>query len=183
MNERPSALDLTIDVATALPMVGDKKRVHGSADLVLRDGYDMEFQQGDGLSWTLDLRRIAGALEVAGDVEGHVALNCYRCLEDFDFAVSIIVREHALWLNAAAGEQDTSADEYEVEDGVVDLEPILRDAIALAFPASRLCSEECKGLCTRCGANMNLEPCACPAKPVDSRLKGLADLKERLLET
>lgn len=181
MKDKSPLESLDIDVSAALPSVGDRKKVLGGADLVLRDGFDMDFGPGKSIEWALDLRRIAGAVEISGKVTGDVMLQCYRCLEDFTFPLSIELREHALWLSGGPGEEDeeTSPD-YLVVDGILDIEPVLRDAVVLAFPARRICDMECKGLCVRCGANLNLEPCTCEARPVDVRLSPLAELKKRM---
>jgi uncharacterized protein len=141
----------------------------------------MRFKHGEGVRWSLELRRIAGAVGIEGTVNGTIDMECYRCLEVFPWPLSIRIREHALWLGEAGEEADEeTASEYVVTDGVLDLEPILRDTIALAFPAKRVCDEACKGLCVQCGTNLNLEPCTCEPPPPDRRLSPLADLKKRL---
>jgi uncharacterized protein len=181
MKDKSPLESLNIDVSAALPSVGDRKKVLGAADLVLRDGFDVDFREGKCIEWALELRRIAGAVEISGKVIGTVMLQCCRCLEEFSFALSIDLREHALWLSGGPGEEDeeTSPD-YLVVDGMLDIEPVLRDAIVLAFPARRICDMECKGLCVTCGANLNLEPCTCEARPIDIRLSPLAELKKRM---
>jgi uncharacterized protein len=181
MNNKSLVPDLEIDVSNALPLVGDRKHIAGSADLVLREGYDMEFAPGKSVTWSLELRRIAGAVEVNGTVEGGVILQCYRCLEDFSYPFSLELREHALWLSDGNAEEiDADAPDYVVLDGMLDLEPVMRDAIALAFPVRRVCGEDCKGLCVKCGANLNVESCGCDTTPRDVRLSPLAELKKRL---
>jgi uncharacterized protein len=181
MNAQQAVPELQIDVSNALPLVGDHKRVQGAADLAMSEGYEMTLEPGDGIGWTFDLRRIAGALEMTGEVSGVAALSCYRCLEDFAYQVSIRLKEHALWPNAREGEEDLEgAADYLVMDGMIDLEPVLRDAVVLALPARRICDESCRGLCARCGANLNSETCSCGELPADSRLSPLADLKKRL---
>lgn len=181
MKEMQPSEDLNIDVSAALPAIGARKRVQGSADIVVGEGYGMRFDPGDAVFWTLDLRRIAGALEISGDVGGTVTLECYRCLEEFSYPLALQLREHALWLNEADAEEnpETSPD-YMVFDGMLDLEPVLRDSIALAFPVRRVCAAECRGLCVKCGANRNVAECGCDTRPVDIRLSPLAELKERL---
>ena len=67
-----------------------------------------------------------------------------------------------------------------VIDGVLDLEPIIRDVIALSFTASRVCDEACRGLCVKCGANLNVDDCGCETGHIDARLKPLEELKRRM---
>ena len=60
----------------------------------------------------------------------------------------------------------------------VDAEDLARTAFILGMDTKTLCSEECKGLCPRCGADLNLGPCSCK-KDVDPRLAALAKLLEQ----
>lgn len=172
---------MQIDVSNALPSVGDRESIKGAARLALSDVYDVVFAPGDEVGWEFEIRRIAGGVEVSGSISGAVDLTCYRCLEKFDFSVSVRVREHALWLGEVEDEDsDEYAAEYMVTDGILDLEPVIRDAVCLAFPVRRVCDESCKGLCPSCGANLNVNPCGCDSTRIDARLKPLEELKKRL---
>lgn len=64
-----------------------------------------------------------------------------------------------------------------LEDGKVDVGELAREAFILDMDTKTLCSEDCKGLCPRCGADLNLGPCSCK-KEVDPRLAVLAKLLE-----
>ena len=64
-----------------------------------------------------------------------------------------------------------------LEDGKVDLGDLARTAFILGMDTKTLCSEDCKGLCPRCGADLNLGPCSCK-KEADPRLALLAKLLE-----
>lgn len=176
-------MDLDIDVSSDLSSVGKHKRVVGNASVVLKDGYDLEFLPGEGVDWSLKMRRIAGAVEVSGTVSGSITLTCYRCLKGFGFPLSVQLRESVLWLNEGDIKPgDERTDEYMVNVGILDLAPMLRDAICLALPSRRICGEQCKGLCPACGIDLNLEQCDCDTRKVDARLKPLADLKKRMEE-
>jgi len=58
---------------------------------------------------------------------------------------------------------DNQADEetYPIEDGQIDLNPPLTEEIIANLPIKPLCSDACKGLCQKCGANLNDNPCKC----------------------
>ena len=64
-----------------------------------------------------------------------------------------------------------------LEDGKVDVGELAREAFILDMDTKTLCSEDCKGLCPRCGADLYLGPCSCK-KDVDPRLAVLAKLLE-----
>lgn len=61
--------------------------------------------------------------------------------------------------------------EYEL-----DLEELLREELQLSWPSKVLCSEECKGICSVCGQNLNEGDCECDSFVPDIRLAGLMDI-------
>ena len=111
----------------------------------------------------------------SGHMSGEVAEDCRRCLAPARARVDEEL--HLLFADATDEESDDS-DVYMLEPGAttVDLRPALREQWLLAAPGFALCREDCKGLCPRCGADLNLGPCGC-APEVDPRwasLKGKA---------
>ena len=98
---------------------------------------------------------------------------CDRCgkefLQDKEIPYSCMLAEEL---------QDEDNDEIVLlEEDKVDLSDLARTAFILGMDTKTLCSEDCKGLCPRCGADLNLGPCSCE-KEVDPRLAVLAKLLE-----
>jgi uncharacterized protein len=60
------------------------------------------------------------------------------------------------------------------------LEDVLREQVLLSLPVRTLCKPDCKGLCPRCGANRNLQPCSCDEGPSDPRWEALTGLRSRI---
>ncbi len=120
------------------------------------------------------VRTMAGALALEGQAEGTLSLRCDRCLTPFSQEKSIKLDT----LLASHLEDEESEGEITLLDGeTVDLSEIVRSAAILSMDAKHLCSPDCKGLCPRCGANLNDGPCGC-AKEVDPRLAVLGKLLE-----
>jgi len=63
------------------------------------------------------------------------------------------------------------------EGDEIDLTPLVHEQIILALPTRPLCGESCRGLCPRCGANLNAGACGCPAAPPDPRLAVLLTMR------
>lgn len=102
---------------------------------------------------TLDVSRTnANGYALRLRFEATVTGPCMRCLEPADPTFEIDVREVS---QPGGGEELTSP--Y-VEGGELDLHGWARDALALALPATLLCREDCAGLCSVCGQNLNLAP-------------------------
>jgi uncharacterized protein len=115
-----------------------------------------------------------------GSLRGQVRGTCARCLEEYSFGVDhpfVFVLAPRV---AAVGGTQLSSDDlalsyYEGEE--IDLTPLVHEQLILALPTRPLCSESCRGLCARCGANLNAGSCACPAAdPADPRLAVLRAL-------
>lgn len=104
--------------------------------------------------------KVNGTVTLTGDhsayVEGEVAFTlrgeCTRCLKDT-----------ANLYTAEFGEQvdDENDGGYSVYNDVIDLTKIVNDAVLMNIPLSFLCDEECKGLCSGCGTNLNDAQCKC----------------------
>jgi uncharacterized protein len=148
----------------------------------------------DPVAVTGSVRPVADGVEFTGRFEtvGHFV--CARCLVQFDRSVSgrfslLLVapvvgeEDEEAPEEAPAGSDDRDEDAEEVfrldERGAVDLEQVLREQLDLALPLRALCSEECRGLCAGCGADLNHETCRCEPE-VDERWAALEQLKRQL---
>ena len=83
---------------------------------------------------------------------------------------AVRLRDHAL------PEEDDEVST--LQDDLVDLEPLLRDAVVLALPFQPLCEDDCPGLCAECGARLKDDPDHAHDEPIDPRWAGLAALKQ-----
>ncbi|MBN1297720.1 DUF177 domain-containing protein, partial [bacterium] len=64
-------------------------------------------------------------------------------------------------------------------DDRIDICRVIAEQIVLQIPMKTLCSDDCKGLCSRCGADLNAGTCGCDRDSVDPRLAKLKDLLEK----
>ncbi len=112
-----------------------------------------------------------GIVSLSGIASFSATVACSRCAEEFkmDFQVPI---EHLLVNNLVNEEND---DYIVVENSVLDLDALVCEDIVLSLPNKFLCREDCKGLCSKCGKNLNNGSCDCK-KDVDPRLAALLEL-------
>ncbi len=114
----------------------------------------------------------AGAPQLHADVTFGFSIPCDRCTAQIDREYRYSF-DHGLV--PTLNEEDN--DFYlVVEDGVLDLDELIRSDILLELPTKYLCSSDCKGLCPICGANQNQETCACNTRQIDPRLEILKQL-------
>lgn len=102
----------------------------------------------------LQLQAVSEGVLVTGTASGPTVGECSRCLEPFDDQVEIRLTELFAYPDSAT-EQTTEDDEvYRMEDDLIDLEPVILDAIGLELPLQPLCTPDCAGLCPECGVRM-----------------------------
>ena len=114
-----------------------------------------------------------------GTLRGAVVMECRRCLTPV--TVPVTVEVGALFTQDAAGQEDPDSYPLPEHATEVDLRPEVREELALSVPAYVVCREQCRGLCPRCGKDLNAGPCCCGPAP-DLRWQALADLKGKLRE-
>jgi uncharacterized protein len=117
------------------------------------------------------VRNMAGALQLEGTASSRLHLTCDRCGKPF-------LREKSVPLDTllATELEDEENDEIVLLDGTeLDLDDLAQTEFILGMDTKNLCSEDCKGLCPRCGADLNLGPCGCKPE-ADPRLAALAQL-------
>ncbi len=132
---------------------------------------DLELPEAEwpgGVQAGFDVERSGDQVALIGVVSAVARFECARCLRSFD-------RPHEVELTVFADrsgssrrlEQDLERDRYmKFHDGrQLDLRDETRDALLLELPMTPRCSEDCKGLCPRCGADLNQGPHECPASP------------------
>ena len=130
----------------------------------------------------LYLGRSGRGLLIGGTFVGDVVLICSRCLESFRFQAQDRFDLYcALGLQAPEGEErELAVDELDVtyiEEGRINTDHLLRENVLLGLPVQPVCREDCRGLCSRCGANLNLGSCGCQESHLDPRLAILRKLR------
>ena len=97
---------------------------------------------------------------IQGQLQGQTRLTCSRCLEEFDQTLSVPFELVA-----------------PLNEGELDLSGEVTQAVVLALPMKPLCRDRCKGLCPRCGQNLNNASCGCKPEVVHPGLETFKNLK------
>jgi uncharacterized protein len=124
-------------------------------------------------------------VRLRGEIRTEVELLCDRCLAParmplaVEFDTSFIPREveAAKDENVELAAEDLILSAYEGD--AVDLDELVREQILLALPLRHLCKEDCKGLCQKCGTDLNAGHCSCEQGETDPRWSALAGLKDK----
>jgi|SoiMetStandDraft_5_1073268.scaffolds.fasta_scaffold24038_4 DUF177 domain-containing protein len=126
----------------------------------------------------LVLESLEEGILAIGRFEGSLALRCARCLKEFERGFSVESQE----LFVPYPHED--ADEYPLDpEGYLDPDQMVRDVIGVELPFAPVCRPDCRGLCARCGGDLNLGECACREPEIDPRWDALSSLLEELRPT
>jgi uncharacterized protein len=120
-----------------------------------------------------------------GNLDAWVELACSRCLKSLrhtiseDLALTFLPGGQLPLEGDAANEENVEEESAETDDTYgyegeeLDMQPLLRERLLLAIPYAPLCTADCLGLCSQCGANLNDSECGCDRKVIDPRLAAL----------
>ena len=123
---------------------------------------ESEVPAGAAATFDGQLESIPKGIVAAGRVRSSWTGSCRRCAATVGGELEVAVRERFV---EGAGEEDEA---YPLEGDLLDLGPMVRDAIVLELPLAPLCRDDCRGLCPQCGSDLNAVDCGCAA-PTDPR--------------
>lgn len=102
----------------------------------------------------LTLEGVGDGVLATGTADVQLRGECARCLTEIEASAEVDLQELFLFPGVDADDAEASR----VESEMIDLEPLLRDAVVLDLPFIPLCDRECAGLCPLCGADLNADP-------------------------
>lgn len=169
----------------------DLTRLSGDTEHVTREyaadafaGAGEDYRVTGPVHLEFDITRSENRYHVVGRVAASLELACSRCAESFAWPVNAEFDLTYLPQSANAGEGELEVAEEDLgvayyDEETIDLGQLMREQFYLAMPMKPLCSEQCKGLCPQCGANLNHGECGCEPSWADPRLEPLRRLLEQ----
>ena len=163
---------MILDVSQLIQNDGAVKELDFSLELdnTSFNGQDIVFETPFFLKGTL--KNIAGVLYLNLNADVSFKTQCARCLD----SVSVHHRFDIEEVFVKAGYDGVEEDVTVLESGNIDLSEVTEMAFVGSLPINYLCSEDCKGLCSVCGINLNSQSCSCADDNIDPRLAVLKQL-------
>lgn len=176
----PARLDLrkplVLDTRELGRRPGSMRAVHRTVSAPAGLGVELiGVTEGTELSLDLRLESVMEGVLVSGTVTGQVAGQCGRCLDPFIDAVVVDVQELFVYANSTTDETTEEDEISRIEHDLLDLEPVVRDAVVLALPLTPLCRSTCRGLCVGCGERVDDLPEDHTHDTIDPRWAALAE--------
>ena len=129
----------------------------------------------------VDIHKVGENVMVHGRMFGAATVPCARCLQpalvDLAASIHMTYSRDTEVVDAEMENPDDDVDFATYEGDEIDLGDLFREQILLAIPMTPLCREECKGLCSQCGKDLNDGPCSCEQPKKDSPFDALKGLK------
>lgn len=159
-----------------LPVTGGDGReipVCAEIDFSDKNEYGIDFFQPATVKGKI--LNIGGQLEFTGNIKLSIRFMCDRCGEWFEDTLSFEFFEILKKELDKRLEGDENPDIIFYEGNRIDISEIIYNNIYMNLPSKKLCSKNCKGLCSICGANLNQKDCGCKANVTDPRFDVLDD--------
>ena len=129
------------------------------------------------IACTLTSSVVQFGFQVSGRLQAAVQYVCDRCLDCFDNHLDLPLKLCFTARQELSENQGSEMVLFPDTNDCIDIGWELADLIILARPMKSLCSDECKGLCSLCGINLNRASCDCIPAPEDDRWETLKELK------
>ena len=166
---------MLLDLSQIIDCPGASVSFTASADL--RDlRYGQSYPVSEPVLASGTVRNTAGVLVMTGEIRTTIHGVCDRCAADFEkdmvFPIDVVL------VAKLSDEENEDEWVFPLEGDSADLEDIIRTVFVLNMDSKLLCKPDCKGLCCRCGKNLNDGPCGCQ-KELDPRFAALKQLLEK----
>lgn len=132
--------------------------------------------EGADLSLDLRLESVSEGVLVSGTVSAPTTGECGRCLRAISDSVVVSIQELYAYAHSTTDETTDEDEVGRMQGDLIDLEPVLRDAVVLALPTNPLCQDDCPGLCPECGVHWDELPADHSHEQLDPRWAELSQL-------
>jgi uncharacterized protein len=135
--------------------------------------------EGAPLALELRLESVTEGVLVTGTITAPITGQCGRCLDPVSDELAVDVCELFAYPDSATDETTELDEIHRIEGELLDLEPVVRDAIVLGLPWTPLCRPDCAGLCPTCGQRLDDLPAGHAHEVIDPRWAALEKLKSQ----
>ena len=128
-----------------------------------------------------EITNTAGYMRMHLDMSVDYQTTCARCLAEVNGQFSLSLEKTVAPKKLLSDLDEDKLDDYAIiEDGFLDMDEPLLAELEMEFPLRFLCKDDCKGLCQKCGKNLNDGKCDCVEKEIDPRLAPLQKLLDQM---
>lgn len=131
---------------------------------------------------SLEIRNVENCkLEITGTIDLTLSTTCDRCLEEVSVDMHVDIMRELPIVEKQLVMQDMEDTEYIIGTSL-DTDELVYSELLMRWPMKILCREDCKGLCNKCGNNLNQEECGCDRTELDPRMAAIKDIFNKFKE-
>lgn len=131
----------------------------------------------------LSITHLGGRMvQIEGSCEVSAKIPCGRCLEEVETSFSVRFSRKAEVKRAGEGRNGEADEELFIVGTELDVEQLIHHELLAQWPLRVLCREDCKGICSRCGMNLNYHTCGCSQESLDPRMAVARDIFNQFKE-
>ena len=128
-----------------------------------------------------EITNTAGYMRMTLTMSVDYTAECARCLAPVSGCFSLDLEKTVATREVLGDLDENRLDDYAIiDDGFLDMDEPLLEQLEMEFPVRFLCKEDCRGLCQKCGHDLNDGDCGCDTKDLDPRLEPLRKLLEKM---
>lgn len=160
---------LTIHISHDLFKPSATDSTDGLFNLDKLEGQFDTFTLKEPIHYQVTITNTGDAFLISGTAEAEAITSCSRCLEDVEVKLSANIDAYYL-IEPPENSEENEINEFEIlpEDHNIPLGEIIKATMIVDAPVKPLCKDDCKGLCPKCGKNLNTETCNCSEEPDES---------------
>ncbi|MCD8049994.1 MAG: DUF177 domain-containing protein [Clostridia bacterium] len=164
---------MKINIGSVINYDGASLEISGEYKVDPFEFFGSEYAFEKPLSVTGLIKNIGGALKINLNITGEYRTLCDRCACEITNTVQNSTEE-----NVTENADDFDSEMFSLSGFVLDISGALDTLLITALPMTHLCKEDCRGLCPKCGANLNLTECNCDTTRYDPRFAIFRKLSE-----
>ena len=111
-----------------------------------------------------------------------LSIPCSRCLEPVEVPISVKIDDEIDMKQSEEERARELNEQFYVSGYNLDVDRLVGNELTLNLPMKVLCREDCKGICNRCGTNLNYGTCDCDTRSLDPRMSVIQDIFKQLKE-
>lgn len=115
-------------------------------------------------------------IEISGNTKVTLLFSCDRCLKEVSVAFALDFHRAIDFENLSDTPEDALEVSSYVEENMLDVDAFIANELFLAWPSKTLCNASCKGICKKCGKDLNEGDCGCEQTELDPRMAAIRDI-------
>lgn len=170
---------MIIDLSEIIKDYGGKMSVSATVEMDDTEFLGESFTFNKPLNINGTIVNNTKSLELSATVEGEMQTHCARCNKPITASVKFRVNE--LLVSEESGIHDDETIVF--SDNKLDITDIVLNGFLMSVSGRYLCREDCKGLCQKCGADLNSGDCGCENDEIDPRWADLREIMKNMTDT